>query len=73
MVFKLSTSFIVSFPQLLHLIAFFTDAIRCSNCGKETMKDVDNLKTIYQDTITTFLLNTMLHHVGMLWIIENNK
>ena len=31
---------------------------------------VDNLNTTYQDIITTFLLNTMLHHVVMLWIFE---
>ena len=40
-------------------------AIRCSNCGKETIIDVDNLNTTYQDIITTFVLNTMLHNFGM--------
>ena len=45
-------------------------AIRCSNCGKETMTDVDNLNTKYQDIITNFVLNKMSHHVGILWIIE---
>ena len=35
------------------------------------MIDVENLNTTYQDIITTFSLNKMLHHVGMLWIIEN--
>ena len=34
---------------------------------------VDNMNTTYQDIITTFVLNIMLHHVGMLWIIENNE
>ena len=48
-------------------------AIRCSNCGRETMIDVDNMNTTYQDIITTFILNKMLHHVGMLWIIENHE
>ena len=48
-------------------------AIICSNCGKETMIDVDHLNTTYQDIITTFLLNKMLHHVVMLWINENIK
>ena len=48
-------------------------AIRCSNCGRETMIDVDNLNTTYQDKITTFVFNTMLHHVGMLWILEINE
>ena len=27
----------------------------------------------YKDIITTFVLNTILHHVGMLWIIETHK
>ena len=31
------------------------------------------MNTTYQDIIPIFLLNTMLHHVGMLWIIENNE
>ena len=34
---------------------------------------VDHLKNTYQDTITTFVLNKMLHHFGMLWIIENHE
>ena len=48
-------------------------AIRCSNCGKETMIYVDFWDTTYQEIITTFLLNTMLLHVGMIWIIENHE
>ena len=46
--------------------------IRCSNCGKETMIDVYIMDTIYQDIISNFVLNTMLHHFGMLYIIKNN-
>ena len=37
------------------------------------MIDVGILDTTYQDIITTFVLNTMLHHGGMLWIIETHK
>ena len=37
------------------------------------MIDLDILKTYYQEIITTFALNTMLHHVGMIWMIENNE
>ena len=48
-------------------------AIRCNNCGKEKIIDVDLLKTNYQEIITTFVLNTMLHHVDMIWIIENHE
>ena len=46
-------------------------AIICSNCGTETMIYVYNMNTTYQDIITTFALNKMLHHVGMVCIIEN--
>ena len=45
-------------------------SIRFSNCEKETIIYVEMLDTTYQDIITTFLLNTMLHHVVMLCIIE---
>ena len=45
----------------------------CSNCGKEKMIDVYLLDTTYQEIINFFVLNTMLHHVGMLWIIENHE
>ena len=48
-------------------------AIIYSHCGKETMIDVDLLENDYQEIITTFVLNTMLHHIGMIWIIENNE
>ena len=48
-------------------------AIRCSNCGKETIIYVDNLNTAYEDIITTFVLSAMLHHVGMLQIIETHE
>ena len=48
-------------------------AIRCSNCGKETMIYMDKMTTTYQDIITLFVLNTMLHHVVMLWIIETHN
>ena len=37
------------------------------------MIDVSLLETNYQEIITTFVLNKMLHHVGMIWIIENRE
>ena len=37
------------------------------------MIDVDNLNTTYQDIITTSVLNKILHHVGMLCIIETHE
>ena len=41
-------------------------SIKCGNCGKEAMIEVDNINTNYQDIITTFVLNKMFHHVGRL-------
>ena len=37
------------------------------------MIDVDGLNTTYQDIITNFVLNTMLHRVGMLCIIATHE
>ena len=31
------------------------------------------MNTTYQGIITTFVLNAMLHHVGMLWVIETHE
>ena len=41
-------------------------AQRCNNCGKETIIDLDILETDNQEIIPSFVLNTMLHHVGMI-------
>ena len=35
--------------------------------------DVDLLEINYQEIITNIVLNTILHHVGMIWIIENHE
>ena len=40
-------------------------SIRCSNCGKETGLSMNNMNTKCKDIITSFSLNTLLHHVGM--------
>ena len=37
------------------------------------MVDLDLLEIDYQEMITTSVLNKMLHHVGMIWIIENHQ
>ena len=34
---------------------------------------MDNMNTTYQDIITSFVLNKVLHHVGILLIIGNNN
>ena len=48
-------------------------SIMCGNCGKETGLSMDVMNTKYKYIITSFLLSTVLHHVGMLWIINTNK
>ena len=42
--------------------------LRCSNCGKITSLSLKN--TNDKDMVTKFVLNSMLHHVGLSWIIE---
>ena len=37
------------------------------------MISMDKMNTTYQDIITLFVLNTKLHHFGMLWIIETDQ
>ena len=34
---------------------------------------MNNMKTNYKDIITSFVLNTLLHHVGMSWVVESNE
>ena len=34
---------------------------------------MDNMNTTYQYIITSFVLNKVLHHVCMLWIIETKQ
>ena len=47
--------------------------IRCINCGKETGLFMINIITHYKYIITSLVLNTLLHHVGMLCIIETHE
>ena len=49
-------------------------SLNCINCKKETGLNSETTFTwVYDEVITKFLLNTMLHHVGMSWIISSNK
>ena len=50
-----------------------TVAIRCINFAKETNLSTKTLNTNYNEIITQFVLNEILHHVVMSWIIETNK
>ena len=49
-------------------------SLKCINCKKETGLNPETRFTwVYDQVITEFLLNAMLHHVGMSWIIISNK
>ena len=47
--------------------------IRCRNCGKSTGISMKNMNINFNDIINQFVLNTMLHHVGMSWSIKKNQ
>ena len=46
-------------------------SIMCINCNKETYLYLGN--STIEEMITIFLLNVVLYHVGMSWIICSNK
>ena len=48
-----------------------TVAIRCINCKKQTSLYLTTLTL--EEMISKLVLNVILHHVGMSWIICSNK
>ena len=51
-----------------------TLCLKCINCKKETgLNSETNFTWFYDKVITIFVLNAMLHHVGMSWIISSNQ
>ena len=50
-----------------------TVAIRFGNVVKATGLSMENTNTNYNEIINKSVLNKMLHHVGMSWIIETNQ
>ena len=51
-----------------------TLCLKCINCKKETgLNSKTNFTWVYDKIITKFVLNSMLHHVGMSWIISSNQ
>ena len=51
-----------------------TLCLKCINCKKETgLNSETNFTWVYDKIITKFVLNEMLHHVGMSWIISSNQ
>ena len=48
--------------------------IKCINCKRETgLNSETNSTWVYNEIIIKFVLNAMLHNVGMSWIISSNK
>ena len=49
-------------------------SIKCINCKRETgLYSETNFTWVYDEIVTKFVLNSMLHHVGMSWIISSNR
>ena len=49
-------------------------SIKCTNCKIETGLDSETSFTwVYDEIVTKFVLNEMLHHVRMSWIIRSNR
>ena len=48
-------------------------SIRCINCKRETGLDLKINSLVSDEIITKFVLNEILHHVGMSWIISSNR
>ena len=45
-------------------------SLMCINCKRETgLKSKSGFEEFYGKIITPFVMNAMLHHVGMSWII----
>ena len=48
--------------------------LKCINCKKETgLSAGTGFEEFYDEVITQFVLNAMLRHVGMSWIISSKK
>ena len=48
--------------------------LKCINCKKEKYLNPETSFTwLYDEIVTKFMINAMLHHVGMSWIIRSNK
>ena len=51
-----------------------TFCLKCINCKKETgLNSETTFAWVYDEVITKFVLNSMLHNVGMSWIISSNQ
>ena len=49
-------------------------SIKCINCKRETgLNSETSFTWVYDEIVTKFVLNEMLDHVGMSWIISFNR
>ena len=48
-------------------------SLKCINCKRETGLDLKINSLIFDEIITKFVLNAIIHHVCMSWIIISNK
>ena len=49
-------------------------SLKCISCKRETGLDSEtSFSWVFDEVITKFVLNEILHHVGMSWIISSNK
>ena len=48
-------------------------SLKCINCKIETCLYSKTNSWVFDEVITKFVLNAILHHVGMSWIISYNK
>ena len=49
-------------------------SLKCINCKKETGLNAEtSFSGFYDEVITQFVLNAILHHVGMSWITSSKK
>ena len=48
-------------------------SIKCINCKRETGLFLKINSLVFDDIIIKFVLNAILHHVGMSWIFSSSK
>ena len=49
-------------------------SINCTNCKRETgLNSETSFTWVYDEIVTKFVLNAMLNHVGMSWIISYKR
>ena len=49
-------------------------SLKCINCKREIgLTNKSGFEELYNKIITPFVMNSMLHHVGMSWIISSKE